>query len=136
MPSNSYERLDDAAVRGNSLTVPVPQRAFNQELLELDAEAFWGVREEDGAVVVSALYDPFQDEPGFRYLDSSVVDDDRMLKISDAVFDHWDELADGGTAVEGGDRLQFLTNDDLEANRQLVVTPEEQAADLLEGDVE
>ena len=136
MASDSYEQVGDAAVRGNSLTVPVPQRAFNQELLEPDAEAFWGVRDEDGAVVVSALYDPFQDEPGFRFLDSSAVDDERMLKIPDAVFDHWDDLADGGTAVEGGDRLQFLTNDDLEANRQLLVVPEEQAADLRGGDAE
>ena len=135
MPSERYERLGEASVDGQSRRVPVPQQAINMELLKLDGEAYWGVREADDAVVVSMFYDPIEDDPEIRFLTSSVVEgDDRLVTVPDAAFDHWDDYAGGGTAVEGGDRLLFVTNDELQADRQMLVVPDVQVDDLLGED--
>lgn len=127
-----YNRLGGASVSAEDQKVPVPQQAINMELLKLDGEAYWAVREADGAVLVSYLYDPLEDGEGLRFLTSTVVDDERMVRVPDAVFDHWNDLAGGGTAVAGGDRLEFVTTDEMAENEQMLVLPEWQAEDLLE----
>ncbi|MFC4550837.1 MULTISPECIES: hypothetical protein [Halorussus] len=132
MPSE-YERLGASSVDGQSRRVPVPQQALNMELLKLDGEAYWGVRESDDLVVVSMLYDPIQDDPEIEFLTSTVVEDDedRLVTVPDAVFDHWDDVAGGGTAVTGGDELTFVTTADLQENNQMLVLPEMQVEDVL-----
>jgi hypothetical protein len=132
MASDSYDRLGGASVSKNTREVPLPQKAINLELVKSGGEAYWGVREADGAVLVSQLYDPLNDDPGVRFLTSTVVDDDsRQLRVPDAVFDHWDDVAGGGTAVSGGDRLEFATSDELAADEQLLVLPEWQVEAVL-----
>jgi hypothetical protein len=127
-----YNRLGGASVSVETQEVPVPQQAINMELLKLDGEAYWAVREADDLVVVSYLYDPLEDDEGVRFLTSTVVDDDRKVQVPDAVFDHWDEEWGGGTAVSGGDRLEFVTIEELAANEQMLVLPEWQLEELLE----
>ncbi len=132
MASDSYDRLGDASVSTNTREVPVPQKAVNLELVKQGGEVYWGVRDEDGAVVASQLYDPIQNDPGVRFLTSTVIDDDsRQLPVPDAVSDHWDEEAGGGVAVSGGDRLEFVTSDELAAAEQLLVLPAWQVEDVL-----
>ena len=128
---DSYRRLGEAAFDEHGREIPVPQRAFNQNFLALGAEAFWGIREADDVVLVSQLYDPIEDREGVQYVASSQVDEDRMLSIPDAVVDHWDVVAGGGTAVAGGDDLVFATSDELKEDSQLVVVPEQWADDVL-----
>ncbi len=129
--AESYERLGEAAFDEYSAEVPVPQRAFNQEFLSLDAEVFWGVREADDAVVVSGRYDPIDEGEGMRYVASSQVDDERMLSIPNAVRNHWDDVAGGGTAVASGDDIVFATSERLTAVGQLLVVPEGMVDDVL-----
>lgn len=129
--AESHERLGGAAISGDSRAVPVPQQAINVELLKLDGEAYWAVRESDGAVVVSYLYDPLEDADGVRFLTSTVVDDDRLVQVPDAVFDHWDDVYGGGTAVTGGDQLEFVTTDEMAETEQMLVLPEWQVEDVL-----
>jgi hypothetical protein len=86
-------------------------------------------------VVVSRLYDLLEDAEDVRFLTSTVVrEDSRQLPVPDAVFDHWDDLAGGGTAVSGGDRLEFVTSDELAADEQLLVLPEWQVEDVVGED--
>lgn len=127
-----YNRLGGASVSGETQEVPVPQQAINMELLKLDGEAYWAVREADDAVVVSYLYDPLEDDEGVQFLTSSVVDDERMVQVPDAVFDHWNDVYGGGTAVSGGDRLEFVTTEEMAGNEQMLVLPEWQLEELLE----
>lgn len=132
MATDSYDRLGGASVSKNTREVPVPQKAVNLELVKQGGEAYWGVRETDGAVVVSQLYDPIQDDPDVRFLTSTTVgEDSRQLDVPDAVYDHWDEVYGGGTAVSGGDRLEFATSDDLAADEQMLVLPEWQVEDVV-----
>lgn len=131
----SYDRLGGAAVSGDSREVPVPQKAVNLELVKHGGEAYWGVREDDGAVVVSQLYDPIQDDPDVRFLTSTVIgEDSRQLRVPDAVFDHWDGIAGGGIAVSGGDQLEFVTSEEMAEDEQMLVLPEWQVEDVLESD--
>jgi len=127
-----YERLGGASVSGDSQELPVPQQAVNMELVKQGGEVYWGVREEDGAVVASQPYDPVEDDPGIRFLTSTVIgDDSRQLRIPDAVFDHWDDLVESGSGVVGGDRLEFVTSDELAADEQMLVLPEWQVEDVV-----
>ena len=127
-----HDRLGGASVSANTQELPVPQKAVNLELVKSGGEAYWGVREADGAVVVSQLYDPIEDDPGVRFLTSTVIgDDSRQLRVPDAVFDHWDDVAGGGTAVVGGDRLEFVTTDEMAENEQMLVLPEWQVEDVI-----
>lgn len=130
MASGSYERLGDATVDEQRLRISVPQQAVNLELLTADAEAFWGVRDDDGAVVVSHLYDPLTEE-GYRYVASSQIDEDRTLSIPEAVFDHWNETAGDNTAITDGDTFAFATSEELRANSRLVIVPEERIDEVL-----
>ncbi len=130
-----YDRLGGASVSGDSQELPVPQKAVNLELVKSGGEAYWGVREADGAVIVSQLYDPIQDDPGIRFLTSTAIpDDSRQLRVPDAVYDHWDDVADGGTAVAGGDRLEFVTTEEMAENEQMMLLPEWQVDDVIGGD--
>ncbi len=129
------ERLGEAAFDRQSREVPAPQRAFNRGFLSHSAEAFWGIRADDDAVVVSRNYDAIQDRDGMRYVASSQIGEDvRELPIPDAVLDHWDEVAGGGTAVAGGDDIQFVTTDDLSADGLLRVLPAKWADDVGESE--
>ncbi|WP_254761475.1 hypothetical protein [Natrinema marinum] len=130
--SETYERLGAAAFDERSSEIPVPQEAFNRNVLSLGAEAFWGIREEDDAVVVSERFDPLRDHEGIRYVASSEIDDDRMLTVPDTVLNHWDAVAGGGTAVASGTQITFVTADSLEANGQIQIVPEQWLDDVLE----
>ncbi len=128
------DRLGEAALDRQSREVPVPQRAFNRGFLSHSAEAFWGIRAGDDAVVVSQNYDAIQDRDGMRYVASTQIGEDvRELPIPDTVLDHWDEVAGGGTAVAGGDDILFVTTDDLSADGMLRVLPSEWADDIDES---
>lgn len=129
--ANVTERLGAAAFDEHSDEVPVPQHAFDVGILALESEVFWGVRDADDAVLVSALYDPFQERDGLRYVASSEVDEERTLRVPDAVMNHWDDVAGGGTAVVGGDEMAFATTDDLRADDQLLVVPRRWTDDVL-----
>ncbi|WP_115865172.1 hypothetical protein [Halorussus litoreus] len=127
-----YDRLGSASVSGDSRELPVPQKAVNLELVKSGGEVYWAVRETDGAVVASQLYDPLEDAPNVRFVTSTAIaDDSRQLRVPDAVFDHWDDVYGGGTAVVGGDELAFATSDELAANEQMLVLPEWQVDDVL-----
>jgi hypothetical protein len=127
-----YERLGGASVSGDSRELPVPQQAINMELVKQGGEVYWGVREDDGAVVVSQLYDPLQDDPDIRFLTSTAIgDDSRQLRVPDAVYDHWDDVAGGGTAVTGGDRLEFVTTEAMAEDEQMLVLPAWQVEDVI-----
>ncbi|NHN40861.1 hypothetical protein G9C85_04330 [Halorubellus sp. JP-L1] len=118
------DRLGEAAFDRQSREVPVPQRAFNQGFLSHSAEAFWGIRSDDDAVLVSGDYDAVEAGSGVRYVASSEIGADaRELPIPDAVLDHWDEVLRGGTAVAGGDDILFVTTEDLERDGLLRVLP-------------
>lgn len=128
--SEEVERLGEAALDGQSHEVPAPQRAFNRGFLAHSTETFWGVRDRDDAVLVSADYDALSGRDGVTYVASSQIGDDaRELPIPDAVLDHWDEVL-GGTAVAGGDDILFATTDDLEADGLLWVLPAAWADDV------
>lgn len=128
------ERLGEAALDRQSREVPVPQQAFNRGFLSHSAEAFWGIRADDDAVVVSQNYDAIQSRDGMRYVASTQIGEDvRELPIPDTVLDHWDEVAGGGTAVAGGDDILFVTTDDLSADGLLRVLPSKWADDIDES---
>lgn len=132
-----YDRLGSASVSRDSRELPVPQKAVNLELVKSGGEAYWAVRETDGAAVVSQLYDPLEDAADLRFLTSTAIDDDsRQLRVPDAVFDHWDDAYGGGTAVVGGDELEFVTSDELAGNEQMLVLPQWQVEDVLGEDGE
>ncbi|MFB1066216.1 hypothetical protein [Natrinema sp. H-ect4] len=128
----SYERLGAAAFDEHSNEIPVPQRAFDQNILSLSSEAFWGIREDDDAVFVSQEFDPIQDAGGIRYVASTEIDGERTLTIPDTVLNHWDSVAGGGMAVAGGDEIVFVTADSLQADSQIRVVPEQWIDDVLE----
>lgn len=128
--SVEYDRLGSAAFDEHSNEVPVPQRAFNQGYLAFDAEAVWGIRDDD-AVVVSQLYDPIEGAEGVRYVASTQVDEERILTVPDGVLDHWDGVSGGPVAVESGDDIVFATSDDLGDDDQLIVVPAAWADDVL-----
>lgn len=122
--TEEIHRLGEAAFDRQSREVPVPQRAFNQRFLAHSAEAFWGIRARDDAVLVSQDYDAVEDRAGVRYVASSEIGQDvRELPIPDAILDHWDEVIGGGTAVTGGDDILFVTTDGLAADGLLRVLP-------------
>lgn len=127
----TYERLGAAAFDEHSSEVPAPQRAFNQGELSLNAEAFWGVRDADGVVAVSREYDHIDERPAFRYVASTEVDDERMLRVPDEIRDHWDTLTDGGVAVVSGTDIVFVTSDAFADDSMLLVLPEQWADDVL-----
>lgn len=127
----AYERLGAAAFDEHSGDVPVPQEAFNRNVLSLNSEVFWGIRDDD-AVFVSQQFDPMQDRDGIRYVASTEIDGDRTLTIPDAVVNHWESVAGGGIAVAGGDEIAFVTADSLRADGQLRVVPEQWIDDVLE----
>jgi len=128
------DRLGEAALDRRSREVPVPQRAFNEGFLSHSAEAYWGIRAGDDAVVVSQNYDAIQRRDGMRYVASSQIGEDvRELPIPDTVLDHWDEVAGGGTAVAGGDDVLFVTTDDLSADGLLRVLPSKWADEVDES---
>lgn len=129
--SGEARRLGEAALDGESGRVPVPQRAFNQGLLSLGSDAVWGVREGDPAVLVSEEYDAIEELAGVRYVASSEIDDDRGLIVPDAVRDHWDEVAGGGTAVSGGDGIVFATTEAFRAEGHVLVVPERWSEEVL-----
>ncbi|MDF9744120.1 hypothetical protein [Natrinema salsiterrestre] len=130
-----YERLGAAAFDEHSSEVPVPQRAFNRNILSLNSEAFWGIRDGDDAVFASQEFDLMRDGDEIRYVASSEIDGDRTLTIPDAVLDHWDIVAGGGMAVAGGDDIAFVTSDSLQADGQVRLVPERWIEDVL-GDGE
>jgi hypothetical protein len=118
------DRLGEAAFDRQSREVPAPQRAFNQGFLSHSSEAFWGIRSDDDAVLVSGDYDAIEDGTNVRYVASSEIGVDvRELPIPDAVLNHWDEVLRGGTAVAGGDSILFVTTEDLERDGLLRVIP-------------
>ncbi|WP_226007617.1 hypothetical protein [Natrinema salinisoli] len=128
-----YERLGAAAFDEHSSEVPVPQRAFNRNILSLNSEAFWGIRDGDDAVFASQEFDLMRDGDEMQYVASSEIDGDRTLTIPDAVLDHWDIVAGGGMAVAGGDDIVFVTSDSLQADGQVRLVPEQWADDVLES---
>lgn len=129
--TEDVDRLGEAAFGRQSREVPAPQRAFNQGFLAHSAEAFWGIRMGDDAVLVSQDYDAIEERDGVQYVASSEIGEDvRELPIPDAVLDHWDEVIGGGTAVTGGDSILFVTTDDLAADGLLRVLPAEWADDV------
>jgi len=129
----AVDRLGEAAVDSQSREVPVPQRAFNQGFLAHSAEAFWGIRGRDDAVLVSQDFDAVQGRDGVKYVASSEIGEDaRELPIPTAVLTHWDEVGGGGTAVAGGDGVLFVTTDSLEADHLLRVLPSAWPDDLPE----
>ncbi|WP_408957729.1 hypothetical protein [Natrinema sp. 74] len=130
---DAYERLGAAAFDEHSSEIPVPQEAFNRNVLSLSAEAFWGIRDEDDAVVISERFDPIQDRDGIRYVASSEIDGDRLLTIPDTVLNHWDAVAGGGTAVTSGDEIAFVTAESLKADGQLRLVPEQWFDDVFEN---
>jgi len=82
-------------------------------------------------VVVSYLYDPLADDESVRFLTSTVVNDDREVQIPVAVYDHWNDICGGGTAVSGGDRIEFVTTEEMADEEQMLVVPEWQLEELL-----
>lgn len=129
----TFERLGEAAFDEQSGRVPAPQEVFNLGILSGGAEAFWGVREADDLVVVSGVFDPIEDVEGVDYVASSEVnDDDRKVRVPDTVLTHWDDVADGGTAVVSGTGLVFVTSDELRENDQILVVPVQWSDELLE----
>lgn len=113
-----YDRLGDAWIQGETNAVPVPQRAFDLELLRLDDEVHWG-RDEDGVLLASASYDALQTD-GRTYVGTSEVDDERLLRVPDVAADHWDRPIDGEPVV-------FATTDALESDGALAVLTREEA---------
>jgi hypothetical protein len=129
----SYERLGEAAFNEHSNEVPLPQRIFNVELLALDDEVFWGVRERDDAVILSKLFDPIQEQAGVRYVGSSEIDGDRVLSIPGVIVDHWNQIAVSDTAVPSGTDLVFLTSDEHTDASQVLVVPDQWTDEFLEA---
>ena len=129
--TEDIDRLGEAAFDRQSREVPAPQRAVNQGLLAHSAEALWGIRTHDDAVLVSLDYDAIESRDGVRYISSSEIGADaRELPIPDAILDHWDEVLGGGTAVAGGDDILFATTDTLATDGLLRVLPADWADDL------
>ncbi|WP_440988379.1 hypothetical protein [Haloarchaeobius baliensis] len=129
--TEDIDRLGAAAFDRQSRNVPAPQWAFNQGFLAHSAEAFWGIRTRDDAVLVSQDYDAIADRAGVRYVSSSEIGTDvRELPIPDAILDHWDEVIGGGTAVAGGDDILFVSTDSLAADGLLWVLPADWADEL------
>jgi hypothetical protein len=122
--SDDVDRLGEAAFDGQSREVPAPQQAFNRGFLAHSAEAFWGIRTDDDAVLVSQDYDAIEGRDGVRFVDSSEIGDDvRDLPVPKAILDHWNLVGGDGIAVDGGDDLLFVTTEDLAADGLLRVLP-------------
>ena len=129
----SSDHVGAAAFDEHSNEVPAPQQVFNQQYLSLDAEAVWGIRDDD-TVLVSQQYDVIEETDTIEYVASTQVDENRVLTVPDEVTDHWDEVADSGMAVEGGDDIVFATSDDPGAGWQLLVVPAAWADEVLDED--
>jgi len=130
----AYTRLGSAAFDRQSAQIPVPQRAFNQEFLSLDAEAFWGIRDTDDLVILSGFYDAIEDLEEGHYVASSEIDDERMLKIPDRILNHWEDVVGGGTGVTGGDDIVIAGPEESGEYELLVVVPDQEAEDVLGED--
>ncbi|PSQ24975.1 hypothetical protein BRD06_07235 [Halobacteriales archaeon QS_9_67_15] len=122
VPGVSHDRVGAAAFDEHTSEVPAPQQVFNQQYLSLNAEAVWGIRDDD-IVVVSQQYDAIETTDSIEYVASTQVDGNRVLTVPDRITDHWDEVGGGGMAVESGDDVVFATGDDPEADWQLLVVP-------------
>jgi hypothetical protein len=133
VPGVSHDRVGAAAFDEHTGEVPAPQQVFNQQYLSLDAEAVWGIRDND-VVVVSQQYDAIEATDSIKYVASTQVDGNRVLTVPDRITDHWDEVAGGGMAVESGDDVVFATSDDPEADWQLLVVPAAWADEVLGED--
>ena len=133
VPGVSHDRVGAAAFDEHTSEVPAPQQVFNQQYLSLDAEAVWGIRDDD-IVVVSQQYDAIEATDSIEYVASTQVDENRVLTIPDRITDHWDEVAGGGMAVESGDDVVFATSDDPKADWQLLVVPAAWADEVLDED--
>lgn len=106
--------------------VPVPEAAFEEGFLELDDEAFWGIRDEDDAVFVSHWRVVFEESDGVEYVTSSEVDEEQLLSVPDVILDHWEGVDDEAT-TDDGDELVFATTDDLRRADVLWVLTEQRA---------
>lgn len=122
MSKDSHERLGAAAIQGESDRVPVPQQAFNLELVKA-GEVHWATTDDD-VLVVSSSYDALREEDGLDVLATSTLDDDgRMLHVPAEAFEEWGD-------VTGGDTLHFVTTDEMQAERQCLVVPDAQAHEI------
>ncbi len=122
--AEDIDRLGEAAFDAQSQEVPVPQRAFNLELLSHGSEAFWGVRASDGAVLVSQNYGALEEREGVEYIASSEIGADvRELPIPSAVRNHWDDEIGGSIALAGEDDILFATTESLAEDGLLWVLP-------------
>ena len=121
MDPDLQERLGAAAIQGESDAVPVPQQAFDLELAK-EGEVHWAVGDED-VVVVSVDYDSLRTEEGLDVFATSSIEDDRTLHIPAEAFEAWGDVA-------GGDTLHFVTTDEMQAERQCLVVPDDQARDI------
>lgn len=121
MEPDLHDRLGAAAIRGETDSVPVPQEAFDLELVK-EGEVHWATSDED-VLVVSSSYDSLSEEEGLDVFASTTIDDERTLQIPSEAFDEWDN-------VTGGDTLHFVSTDEMEAEDQFLVVPESQARDI------
>lgn len=111
--------------------VPVPEPAFDEGFLELESEAFWGIREHDDAVFVSHRRAVFEDGGGIEYVTSSEVDDQQLLSVPEAVLNHW-EGVDDAEPMTDADELVFATTEDLRWVDVLWIVPEHRADEFSE----
>ncbi|MBV0923214.1 hypothetical protein KTS45_03290 [Halomicroarcula limicola] len=126
--AEDVDRLGEAAFDGQSREVPAPQRAFDRGFLAHSAEAFWGIRSGDDAVLVSQDYDAIEGQDEVHYVASSEIGADaRELPIPDVILNHWNEVLDDAASVTGGDDVLFVTTDRLAADGVLRVLPSKRA---------
>lgn len=121
MGADPHERLGAAAIQGETDSIPVPQQAFNLELVK-EGEVHWATTDDD-VVVVSLDYDSLQEEDGLDVFATSQITDGRTLHIPAEAFEEWGDVA-------GGDTLHFVTTDEMEAESQCLVVPGDQARDI------
>lgn len=120
MVTDPHDRLGAAAIQGESNSIPVPQGAFDRDLVT-EGEVHWATTDDD-VVVISGEWDSLRDEAGLDVFATSTITD-RTLDIPAEAFEEWDD-------VGGGDTLHFVTTDELEAKRQALVVPAAQAREL------
>lgn len=118
MATDPHDQLGAAAIQGESNSIPVPQGAFDRELVT-DGEVHWATTD-DGVLVISGEWDSLRDEAGLDVFATSTIDDERTLHIPAEAFEEWG-------VVGGGDTLHFVTTDEMEAKRQMLVVTEGQA---------
>ncbi|WP_135302599.1 hypothetical protein [Haloarcula amylovorans] len=131
--TEEIDHLGEAAFDGQSREVPVPQRAFDRRFLAHSAEAFWGIRTGDDAVLVSQDYDAIEEQDGMHYVASTEIGADvRELPIPEAILNHWNDVLSDEASVTGGDDVLFVTTDSLAAGGLLRVLPSRRADDRFE----